>query len=237
MQRRAWVLGLAALACPRIVRAEEGVRRLAVQFVHTGKWFRGPFKSDDAFDPAAVADFSAVMADHRTGQSRAFDPALLDLLWRLTTTVRVSEVSCLSGYRTPATNALVGGAPDSQHLSARALDLWMPGRKLGEAMDRAVAMKAGGVGLYPTWLHLDTGEVRVWDRRRGGTGPNGEREIEASPWSLSRVAVRMTPRSFFTGALARSGERLDGPARGATRDIPALRGSGQFLLRAPRPRR
>ncbi|WP_207537565.1 DUF882 domain-containing protein [Sabulicella rubraurantiaca] len=236
MQRRAWVLGLSALACPRILRAEE-VRRLAVQFVHTGQWFRGPFKSGDEFDPAAVAAFSTVMADHRTGQSRSFDPALLDLLWRLTTTVRVAEVSCLSGYRTPATNALVGGAPDSQHLSARALDLWLPGRKLGEAMDRAVAMKAGGVGLYPTWLHLDTGEVRLWDRRHGGTGAKGEREVEASPWSLSRVAVRMTPRSFFTSELARSGERLDRPGQGPIRDIPALRGSGQIMLPAPRPRR
>lgn len=232
MRRRAWMLGLAALSCPRLLRAEE-VRRLAVQFVHTGQWFRGPFKTGDAFDPAAVAAFSATMADHRTGQSRPFDPALLDLLWRVNTAVGVAQVSCLSGFRSPATNALVGGAPDSQHLSARALDLWLPGRKLGEAMDRAVAMKAGGVGLYSTWLHLDTGEARVWDRRHGG-GREGEKEMEVSPWSLSRTAVRLTPRSFFTRELARSGERLTHTGGSVMRDIPALRGSGQILLPAPR---
>lgn len=150
--------------------ASREVRRLAVQYAHTGAWFRGPFRNEAGHDPKAVEDFSAVMRDHRTGEVKQFDPAVLDLLWRLGREAGVSEFSVLSGYRSPRTNAAVGGVPGSEHLSARALDLWLPGNRLGSAIEKALAMRAGGVGAYAGWMHLDTGAVRFWDQRRGGTG-------------------------------------------------------------------
>jgi uncharacterized protein YcbK (DUF882 family) len=151
------------------------VRRLAVQFAHTGAWFRGPFKNGAEYDPAAVAEFSAVVSDYRTGEVKQFDPAVLDLIWRVGAGIGVNQFTCVSGYRGPATNALVGGATDSQHLAARALDLWLPGTKLGQAVEHAVGLRAGGVGAYRSWVHLDTGGVRFWDHRRPGEeGPERE---------------------------------------------------------------
>lgn len=63
----------------------------------------------------------------------------------------------LSGYRTPEWNRRVGGAPQSQHVQGRALDLRPPsGWTVLEfaAVARDIE-DVQGIGLYPTFLHLD----------------------------------------------------------------------------------
>lgn len=170
------------------------VRRLAVQFSHTGAWFRGPFKTGNEFDQGALQEFSSVVLDYRTGEVKQFDPSVLDLLWRVGNAVGVNQFTCVSGYRSPATNSLVGGATDSQHIAARALDIWLPAPKLGEAVEQAVAMRAGGVGAYGTWVHLDTGPVRFWDRRRNGEGGEGVERDPAITSVAARPGARPNPR-------------------------------------------
>lgn len=70
-------------------------------------------------------------------------------------------VHILSGYRTPAHNAAVGGAKASQHLVAKAGDLQVKGlspANLHTTIERLIAegkMKQGGLGLYPTFVHYD----------------------------------------------------------------------------------
>lgn len=140
-------------------------RRLALKFVHTGATFRGVYHSGTEYDRAAVEEFSRVIADHRTGEVHAVDPPLLDALWRLSQVTGMAELHCVSGYRSVASNRLVGGVDDSTHLVAKAADLWFPPDKLPEAVERAVALRAGGVGAYPGFVHLDVGAVRFWDRR------------------------------------------------------------------------
>lgn len=73
-----------------------------------------------------------------------------------------------SAYRTPAYNASVGGAPHSQHMVGRALDVSLDsiGRSREEILKYAkLAVKNGfvGFGLYPTFLHSDTGTGRLWN--------------------------------------------------------------------------
>lgn len=188
LNRRSLLAGLGAAALPAAARAAppppREARRLAVQFAHTGAWFRGPYSGPRGYDPQAIADFSQVCGDWRAGETRAFDPALLDQLWQLGRRIGVAQFACVSGYRSPRTNALVGGATDSQHIQARAVDIWLGRDKLGEAIATANAMKAGGVGAYATWIHLDTGPVRAWDRRSG----EGDAEI-----SMPRVAPDAAP--------------------------------------------
>ncbi|SMG35469.1 YcbK family protein [Sphingobacterium psychroaquaticum] len=66
-----------------------------------------------------------------------------------------------SGYRTPAHNKAVGGAPLSQHLTASGGDInaknYTP-KKLAAVIEKLIAegkMKQGGIGVYPGFVHYD----------------------------------------------------------------------------------
>lgn len=67
-----------------------------------------------------------------------------------------------SGFRTHSTNRKVGGAKYSQHLKGRAVDFRIPyidHRRIGAWL---YAYDTGGVGLYTTHVHMDTGRHRRW---------------------------------------------------------------------------
>ena len=67
-------------------------------------------------------------------------------------------VTINSGYRTPIYNAKVKGAALSQHLYGRAADISVEGVAPQEVYDFVCALMPdmGGVGLYPTFVHIDT---------------------------------------------------------------------------------
>jgi len=78
-------------------------------------------------------------------------------------------VQILSGYRTPTYNKkLKGSARFSQHLKAKAGDLTVKSlspKQLKATIEKLIAagkMKNGGIGLYPGFVHYDTGDVRRW---------------------------------------------------------------------------
>jgi len=63
-----------------------------------------------------------------------------------------------SGYRCQSWNAHEGGAITSQHIYGRAADFYMPGVKPVQVikwLDENYR-ELYGVGLYSTWVHLDT---------------------------------------------------------------------------------
>lgn len=66
-----------------------------------------------------------------------------------------------SGYRTPAHNKKVGGAPKSQHLTASAADINAKGYtpvQLAAVIEKLIAekkMKQGGIGIYAGFVHYD----------------------------------------------------------------------------------
>ena len=49
-------------------------------------------------------------------------------------------------------------------MQGKAIDIRLPGRKLTDVRDTALAMKRGGVGYYAKsdFVHVDTGRVRRW---------------------------------------------------------------------------
>lgn len=66
-----------------------------------------------------------------------------------------------SGHRCAIHNALVGGAPLSQHLKL-AFDVSLVGHDRFDAL--VACQKAGftGLGYYRSFLHVDTGRKRFW---------------------------------------------------------------------------
>ena len=72
-----------------------------------------------------------------------------------------------SGYRDPFHNAEVGGAPRSLHLDFNALDITFRDGTPREWASEAKFLGLddwGGVGLYPTFIHIDT-RYLVFGRR------------------------------------------------------------------------
>lgn len=75
----------------------------------------------------------------------------------------------LSCFRTAEHNRLIGGAAASQHVQGRALDL-LPPKGWTVLQLAAVAreiVEIRGIGLYPTFLHID---VRPTERRAVWSG-------------------------------------------------------------------
>lgn len=76
-----------------------------------------------------------------------------------------------SGYRTPQHNARIeGAARNSMHLYGRAADLKMPGFLPSAIATAASFCDAGGIGLYPTFVHVDVGILRTWGVQRQAKG-------------------------------------------------------------------
>lgn len=158
-------------ALPRWARAANTApRALRFEHLHTGERLSVEYFSDGAYLPDALAAVNHLLRDFRTEGVGAIDPQLLDLLYRLTAlteTHRPFEI--ISGYRSPATNAMLrqrssGVAGGSLHLKGQAIDTRLGDVQLAALRKAALTLKAGGVGYYPAsnFVHVDTGRVRTW---------------------------------------------------------------------------
>ena len=145
-------------------------RQLAFHNLHTGELLRAVYWEGGRYLPHALAEIDYVLRDFRTGDVRSIDPALLDLLHRLRLALeRDWPVHVISGYRRPATNAMLARrsnnvAKNSYHVKGMAIDLRLPDRDLKDLRYVALMLAVGGVGYYPKsdFVHMDTGPVRRW---------------------------------------------------------------------------
>lgn len=162
---------LPAYATPAApARAAAPVRQLSFVNTHTGDTFSDAYWENGNYVPDAMSAINHVMRDHRSGESHAIDPRLLDQLHSLKGLVEASApFQIISGYRSPATNAALheassGVATRSLHMDGRAIDIRVRGVELTRLRDAALGMNAGGVGYYEAsdFIHVDTGRVRRW---------------------------------------------------------------------------
>ncbi|WP_207482079.1 YcbK family protein [Arenibaculum pallidiluteum] len=144
----------------------------SLDLVHrvTGETLRETYFADGAYLPEALARIDWFMRDWHLDAATRIEPALLDLLHRLTRRFGTKgRVEVMSAYRTAETNARLREegyrpASGSLHLVGRAIDLRVPGVPLAVVRRAALSLHSGGVGFYPrrNFVHLDTGEVRHW---------------------------------------------------------------------------
>ena len=148
----------------------KGARSLSLHNLHTGEKLSTDFWIDGHYQPDALAAIDRILRDHRSDQARAMDRGLVDLLHGLTGKLGSNKpVEIISGYRSPATNAMLrakssGVAKKSYHTRGMALDIRVPDRELSDVYYAARAMNAGGVGYYgrSRFVHIDVGPIRTW---------------------------------------------------------------------------
>src|SRR3546814_5258479 len=125
------------------------------------------FKQKTAYD-MRISDWSSdVCSSDLVWQ---MDRQLFDLLYALRRRMDSQQpFELISGYRSPKTNAGLaansdGVAKRSLHMQGKATDIRLPERDLQALHKAALALQAGGVGLYTKsgFLHVDTGRVRQW---------------------------------------------------------------------------
>jgi uncharacterized protein YcbK (DUF882 family) len=92
-------------------------------------------------------------------------PAIIKLLEQLEQRFPGKKIIIRSGYRSPAHNKAVGGAPASKHMNGTAVDVVVEGVSVEDLARTAEAWGVGGVGRYPRsgFVHLDVeGQNRRW---------------------------------------------------------------------------
>ena len=174
-RRRLLGLALAAgcglmLPGARPASAQSAARRLEFYNIHTDEGLRATYWESGRYRPDSLREIDFILRDFRSGEVRAIDPGLLDLLHEVCATLGyAAPINVISGYRCPATNAMLaarspGVAVNSFHLHGMAIDIRLPGRGLAALRDAAIVLGRGGVGYYPgsDFVHLDTGPVRRW---------------------------------------------------------------------------
>lgn len=161
----------AALLLPKALLALAPARSLDLLHTHTGEQLRGvEYFAAGHYLPDALAVVNHHLRDWRTDQVHPIDPALLDILYAVrsrTGSTRPFEV--ISGYRSPATNAMLRAqssrvSSNSLHMRGQAIDVRLPDVPLRQLRAVALDLARGGVGYYPdsNFVHMDTGRVRRW---------------------------------------------------------------------------
>ncbi len=152
------------------LRGGGDIRRVKMYSGRTGErldmiyWVEGQYIAD------AVKEINYFMRDWRNDQLRSIDLRTVDIMAAAHNMMDVSEPYMLiSGYRSPATNAMLrarssGVAKNSRHLQGEAADLRLASRSVNQMARAAAACHAGGVGRYTgsNFVHMDCGPVRAW---------------------------------------------------------------------------
>ena len=143
---------------------------VAVHNLHTAEKLEAVYWENGAYVPDALEALNKVLRDHRTGQETTMHVELFDLMsdiHRKTETRQPFQV--ISGYRSPASNALLSErsgevAKHSLHMDGKAMDIYLEDVALDRLRLAALDIKRGGVGYYPEsrFVHVDVGRVRHW---------------------------------------------------------------------------
>ena len=163
--RRKFLLGLGAFALPAPALARTGTSHsLRMTCPNTGERFAAELIADGEWQSDALKEFSHFARDWRVDRAVQIDRDAIKAAIRLQSLMDSAEpFHLLSAYRTPQTNRrLRGAARNSMHVKAAAFDLRQPDRSNRQLHAAAMSLKAGGVGRYSRFVHIDSGPLRDW---------------------------------------------------------------------------
>ena len=127
------------------------------------------FQQQNGYDLDAYRNACWLMRDAKDGNAMVqIDVGLLNLMYAMQEWARQSGrpnpvITINSAYRTPRRNATIeGAARNSLHMHGKAVDFTMRGVSISELEQMAKYYNVGGIGIYNSFIHLDTGRVRHW---------------------------------------------------------------------------
>lgn len=152
------------------LRGGGDIRRIRMHNARTGEtmdsiyWVEGEYVRD------ALNEINFFFRDWRRNEIKQIDNRAVDIIAATHRLVDSHEpFLLLSGYRSPATNAMLrarsgGVARNSLHLQGQAADLRLSSRSVNQVARAAASCSAGGVGRYngSNFTHVDCGSVRQW---------------------------------------------------------------------------
>lgn len=144
-------------------------RGIWLQNPNTGEEVTVLFWVSGLYDNRGYTQICRIMRDWRENAVAYMDPKLLHLLWAIQRGSGFTRPLVInSAYRTQKTNLLLraeGAAINSLHIRRQACDLKLDGIAPGKVAEYVHSMAIGGVGYYPTFTHVDTGNIRTWSKR------------------------------------------------------------------------
>ena len=154
------------------LRGAGDIRRIKMYNGRTGESIDTIYWIDGDYIRDAKAEIDHFMRDWRRNETKAIDFRTIDIMAAAHNLLDVSEpYMLLSGYRSPATNAMLrargsGVAKNSRHMRGEAADLRLGSRSVNQIARAAASCRAGGVGRYSgsNFVHMDCGPVRSWGR-------------------------------------------------------------------------
>jgi uncharacterized protein YcbK (DUF882 family) len=172
ISRRKFLKALAAgivLYPLRNLHAYDSIEKsLNMYNIHTGETLNVTYCTSGRLDPDALQNINYFLRCHYTDEIREIDTRVIDLLCDIKDAIDCNQqVQIISGYRSPAYNELLisqgrGVGKNSLHLSGLAIDFSFEGRNTDDICQLAKSFSAGGVGLYPEFVHIDVGRIRYW---------------------------------------------------------------------------
>jgi uncharacterized protein YcbK (DUF882 family) len=153
-----------------LLRGAGDIRQVNMYSGRTGESINTIYWLEGNYIPEVLKEINHFMRDWRSGDAIKMDPRNMDILAASHRLLDVSEpYMMLSGYRSPATNAMLrsksrGVAKNSLHMVGQAADVRLKSRSVGQMAKAAEACSSGGVGRYSgsNFVHMDCGPVRHW---------------------------------------------------------------------------
>lgn len=154
------------------LRGGGDIRSIKMHNARTGESMESVYWIEGDYVREALAEINFFFRDWRRNEVMPVDNRTIDIIAATHRLVDAREpFLLLSGYRSPATNAMLrrrssGVAKYSLHLEARAADLRLSSRSVSQVSSAAASCGAGGVGRYSgsNFVHVDCGDVRTWGR-------------------------------------------------------------------------
>lgn len=143
-------------------------RMLNALNIHTGESLNTVYYTSGRYDYSAIREINYFLRCHYTNKIETIDIKLIDLLSSIQNIFGVDkQLQIISGYRSVEYNEYLRNigrkvSKNSLHLLGLAADFTIPNIDNSELFRIAKSFKLGGVGLYPEFVHIDTGRIRYW---------------------------------------------------------------------------